>query len=190
MGAGKPIELVDSRYCDGLFVMPNDDGSFPGHFGYTFRGSFAFQSSFMRAWDSWDVRRKTWTYPQKRGGRIENIMPQMWTTIVHIRSALSPKSDGNRKWYVPFISLAAKDEKGQELDHKASRCAKTLFDSEGRPFDNPLYLAASDLNIEILEGSVTLDFSKDKGDDADGGGATGGGGRPAEGAGDDIPFDA
>jgi hypothetical protein len=127
----------------------------------------AFQSSFMRAWDSWDTRRKTWTYPVMKNGRVQQAQAQMWTTLVHMRSGLSPKSDGARKWYVPQITLAAKKEDGTEDDHKASRLAKTLFDTEDRPFDNPLYLAAVDLHTEIMEGAVTLDFKSDKGEDAD-----------------------
>ncbi len=186
--AGKPKQLVDSRYIDGIFVVPNEDGSFPGHFGQWFRGSLAFQSSFLRSWDSWDVRRRTWLYPVTRNGRVEQVLPQMWTTVVHVRSTL--KQDGDRRWYVPMITLAAKDEEGKELDHKASRLAKTLYDADGRPFDNPLYQQAVDLSVEIAEGAVTLDFSKDRGAD-DGG--TGGGGeqqRPAANkAGDDIPFE-
>lgn len=182
-GAGKPIELVDSRYIDALFVVPNDDGSFPGHFGYVFRGSMAFQSSFLRSWDSWDTRRKTWTYPVQRGGRVENVLPTMWTTLTHVRTVIAPKASESQRWYVPQITLAAKKEDGTEEDHKLSRISKVLKDGDGKLFTNPLYEMATDLNVAILEGSVQLDFAKDAGD------------APVEGAAaqatdTEIPFDA
>lgn len=166
-------ELVDTYYIDGIFIVPNEDGTFPGQYGVNFRGSMAFQSSFIPTFNSWDEKRKNQKYPVRVNGKISMVEPVMWTTVWFMRTA--QKKKGKNAWMIPQIVLAARDENGMELDYKQSRLPRKFEDGT----DNPLYFAAMDFNVELLEGSANLDF---KGDTAEGGGET------ASNPQDDIPI--
>lgn len=170
---GKERELVDTWYIDGIFVIPNEDGSFPGHFGMSFRASLAFQSSFIPVFNSWDERRKNQKYPVN-GKMVE---PAMWTTVWRLRSVTKPK--GTLKWKIPNLVLGMTEENGQEMDYRDCRLPRKFDDSS----DNPLYLAAVDLNVELQEGSARLDFNKDVGQ------AEGAVDRDDNNNANDIPFD-
>ena len=167
---GKERELVDTWYIDGIFVVPNEDGSFPGHFGMHFRASLAFQSSFIPVFNSWDAKRKNQKYLVR--GKMQE--PALWTTVWRLTTVTKPK--GQLKWKIPNLTLGTDPETGVELDYRDCRLPRKFDDGS----DNPLYLAAIDLNVELQEGSARLDFSKDANDAA--GEASANGGND-----DDIP---
>lgn len=169
---GKPLELVDTYYIDSIFVVPNDDGSYPGHFGMWFYGSMAFQSTFIPSYNSWDERRKTHKY--LINGKMSE--PALWTTIWRLRTSLKKRS-ATQQWMIPNLTLAAIKDDGTEDDYRNSRLPRKFEDGT----ENPLYRAAVDFNVALLEGAATLDLSKDTADES---GATADRGGDHE----EIPF--
>lgn len=155
---GRLKELVDTYYVDSLFIVPNEDGSYPAHFGVYFRSSMAFQSSFIPVYNSWDERRRNQKYPINGAMRE----PALWTTVWRMRSVQSPKSRGTVKWMVPTLTLGMTDpESGVEMDYRDCRLPRRFADGS----DNPLYNAAVDFHEELESGGATLDLAKDTGDE-------------------------
>lgn len=147
---GKQIELVETYYIDSVIVVPNDDGTFPGEFGTAFNGSFAFSSTFIRAYNSWKDRLENMTYIiKRRDGSVGPTLPTLWTHVWHIRSKVRPR--GAQSWMVPVLTLGGKNDKGEELAYKHSKLDRNDY----------LYIQAERLREEILEGHVELAFEKD-----------------------------
>jgi hypothetical protein len=62
-GAGKPMELVETKYMYCVCVVPNEDGSYPGELGEIFEALIPFESTKIKAYDSWIERNKTTPRP-------------------------------------------------------------------------------------------------------------------------------
>lgn len=175
---GKNRQLVETYYIDGVYIIPNDDGSFPGEYGTMFNASFAYSSTFIRSYNQWKNQLENMTYIiKRRDGSVGPALATLWTHVWHVRTVVRPK--GTLSWMVPRLTLAEKDEKGAEREYRFSRLDRNDY----------LYKAAENLRTDILEGAVELNFDKDVADTADTGGSagpsTGGQGMAQD---DDIPF--
>lgn len=144
---GKTIELVETYYVDSIIIVPDEEGRFPGEYGRMFEGSFAFSSTFIGPYNSWNKRKKTMTYPHPQ--TLAPVVPRLYTHVFHIRTV--PRAKGNLSWMVPAISLGGKDERGAELPYENSKL----------PRDSFLYQRAAKLREDLLRGAVQLDYSRD-----------------------------
>lgn len=157
---GKEKQLIETYYIAGKYVVPNDDGTFPGEFGTMFSGSLAYSSSFIKEYKGWEERTKNLTYNvQRPSGKIDTIIPTLWTHVWHVKTILKTRG-ATVSWKIPRITLAEKDEKGVEVqDYKRSKLDRSDF----------LYKQTEDLRASILEGNVELDFEKDTAQPNEGG---------------------
>jgi len=173
---GKDRQLVETYYVDGVYIIPNEDGTFPAEFGTMFNASMAYSSSFIKSYNQWKNQLENMTYIiKRRDGSTGPALATLWTHVWHIKTVVRPK--GQISWMVPRITLAEKDEQGAEREYRFSKLDRNDY----------LYIQAERLREEILEGHVELNFDKDQSDldNAGGGGLnTGGSGK----GNDDIPF--
>lgn len=170
---GKDRQLIETYYVDGVYIIPNEDGTFPGEFGTMFNASMAYSSSFIRSYNQWKNQLENMTYMiKRRDGSVGPALATLWTHVWHVRTITRPR--GTLSWMVPRITLAEKDEKGAEREYRYSKLDRNDY----------LYIQAERLREEILEGHVELNFEKDK-SDLDQASAGNGQGRTGE----DIPFD-
>lgn len=175
---GKDRELVETYYVDGIYIIPNEDGTFPGEYGTMFNASMAYSSTFIRSYNQWKNQLENMTYIiKRRDGSVGPALATLWTHVWHIRTV--PRPRGTLSWMVPRITLAEKDAKGVEREYKYSRLDRNDY----------LYKQAEDLRMQILEGGIELNFDKDQSDTSQDQGATAGtdsgGGTSTH---DDIPF--
>lgn len=173
---GKDKELVETYYVNGICIVPNDEGRFPGEFGRSFQGSFAFSSSNISVYNAWLDQVKTYKYnvrDKSNNNEIVSMPIALWSHVYLLQTAL--KTRGKQNWMIWSVSLGERDEKGLPVeDYKRSRLPRT----------HSLYKEAERFREELLEGRVELDFTKDSADAAERG-------APADrnAPNNDIPFE-
>lgn len=153
---GRDLELVETYYLGGIFVVPNPDGSYPGEYGEVFAGLVPFSSTNIPVYQGYVDRSSNMKYPIKRGPKIEQVTPKMYAHVWHLRSNYFER--GSQSWYKWQLSLAAKSDDGSELPYKHSRL----------DVGNALYIEAARIREAIMKGNVEGDYAKDTGGDATG----------------------
>jgi hypothetical protein len=175
-GAGKPMELVETKYMYCVCVVPNEDGSYPGELGEIFEALIPFESTKIKAYDSWIERNKTFTYLIKGTNGVAKKPIAMWSHVWHITTVA--KTRGTQSWYIWALALAARDDTKAELHYSHSRIGR----------NSPLYMQAEKFREDALEGNAQIDFEKDVPQDGDA--TTAGESGASDGAGErDIPFE-
>lgn len=174
--AGKEMELVETKYMYCVCVVPNEDGSYPGELGEVFEALIPFESTKIKAFDSWVERNRTFSYliPGRNGAPPSKKPITMWSHVWHIGTAA--KSRGSQSWYIWTLTLCARNpETDEELHYSHSRIGR----------NSPLYIKAEKFRVDALEGNAQIDFEKDQpqGAEAQDGGEQGG--EPVH---QDIPF--
>ncbi len=171
---GKDIEIIETYYADFVGVMPDADNHYPGQYGQVFRGSVPFSSTNIPVYGAWQERQKGMTYPRAAapGERPKLIKLRTYGHVWRLTTKLRKR--GAHNWYVWDIDLGGEVPEGADKDYPFSRLPKS----------DPLYTMAADLRVELLEGAINLDFTKDAATGAE----DAGGGAPTAGINDEIPF--